>query len=43
MYKVKWIGYKKITQELEENLKNTIKKVKNYYKRVGQVVKKKTG
>ena len=33
-YKVKQIGYKETTQELKENLKNAIKKVKEYYKRV---------
>ena len=35
-YKVKWVGYKKTTQELKENLKNAIKKVKEYYKKAGQ-------
>ena len=39
-YKIKWIGYNKITQELEGNLKNIKKKVKKYYKKVGQVIKK---
>ena len=33
-YKVKQTGYKETTQELEENLKNTKKKVKEYYKKV---------
>ena len=33
-YKVKWTGYDKITWEPEENLKNVIKKVKEYYKRI---------
>ena len=35
-YKVKWIGYKETTQEPAENLKNTDKKVKEYYKKVNQ-------
>ena len=35
-YKVKQIGYKETTQELKENLKNAMKKVKKYYKRVIQ-------
>ena len=35
-YKVKWVDYKEITQELAENLKNISKKVKEYYKRAGQ-------
>ena len=39
-YKVKQVGYKETTQELEENLRNTKKKVKEYYKRVSQGVKK---
>ena len=38
-YKVKWTGYNKITQELEENLKNAIKKIKEYYKRTSQAKK----
>ena len=36
-YKVKWVGYKEIIQELIENLKNVNKKVKEYYKRAGWV------
>ena len=35
-YKVKQIGYKETTWELKENLKNTIKKVKEYYKKAIQ-------
>ncbi len=42
-YKVKWTGYKETIQELEENLKNTKKKVKEYYKKVGQAKGKKIG
>ena len=38
-YKVKWTGYNNTTQELKENLKNVIKKVKEYYKRVSQARK----
>ena len=37
-YKVKQIGYNKTTQELLDNLKNAIKKVKGYQKRLGQEV-----
>ena len=33
-YKVKWVGYKEIIQELVKNFKNINKKVKEYYKRV---------
>jgi len=36
-YEVKWTGYEEITWELIENLKNADKKVKEYYKKVGQV------
>ena len=39
-YKVKQVGYKETTQELKENLKNAIKKVKAYYKKVGQAAKR---
>ena len=35
-YKVKWISYKETIWELKENLKNAIKKVKEYYKRATQ-------
>ena len=42
-YKVKWIGYEETTQELEENLKNAEKKVKEYYKKIGQVKERKKG
>ena len=42
-YKVKWVNYKEIIQELVENLKNVNKKVKEYYKRVGQVKRKAKG
>ena len=40
-YKVKWVKYKETTQEPKENLKSVIKKVKEYYKKTGQAVKKK--
>ena len=40
-YKVKWIGYSKTTQELLSNLEDAIGKVKEYWKKVGQVVLKK--
>ena len=40
-YKVKWIGYNETTQELEENLKNVKKKVKEYYKKINQAGKRK--
>ena len=36
-YKIKWTGYKKTTQELVENFKNVSEKVKEYYKKAGQV------
>ena len=36
-YKVKQINYKETTQELKDNLKNIIKKVKEYYKKLNQV------
>ena len=32
-YKVEWIGYRKTTQELLENLKNTIRKVQEYQRK----------
>ena len=35
-YKIKWVGYKEIIWEPAKNLKNINKKVKEYYKRVGQ-------
>ena len=37
-YKVQQIGYNKTTQELLSNLKNDIRKVQKYQKRLGQVV-----
>ena len=37
-YKVKWIGYKETTQELLDNLKNAIRKVQEYQKKMGQEV-----
>ena len=40
-YKIKWTGYDETTWELEENLKNIKKKVKEYYKRVNQARKRK--
>ncbi len=33
-YKVKWVGYEKITQEPAKNFKNVNRKVKEYYKKV---------
>ena len=41
-YKIKWAGYIKIIWKPKDNLKNTIKKVKEYYKKTSQAVKKKT-
>ena len=38
-YKVKWTGYDEITWEPEGNLKNAMKKVKEYYKRISQAKK----
>ena len=37
-YKVKWIGYKETTWELLENLKNAIRKVQEYWRKMGQAV-----
>ena len=37
-YKVQQIGYNKTTQKLLENLKNAIRKVQEYQKKLGQVV-----
>ena len=37
-YKVQQIGYNKTTQELLKNLKNAIRKVQEYRKKLGQVV-----
>ena len=37
-YEVKWIGYNKTTQEPLDNLKNAIKKVQEYQKKLSQVV-----
>ena len=37
-YKVQWIGYNKTTQELLENLKNAIRKVQEYQKKLDQAV-----
>ena len=37
-YKVKQIGYNKTTQELLDNLKNAIRKVYKYQRKMGQVV-----
>ena len=34
-YKVKWVGYNKTTQELLYNVKNAIKKVIEYQKKLG--------
>ncbi len=39
-YKVKWTGYDETTQELKENLKNAEKKIKKYYKKAGQAIKR---
>ena len=41
-YKVKWVGYQDTTQEPKNNFKNIIKKIKEYYKKAGQAVKRKT-
>ena len=38
LYKVQQIGYNKTTQELLKNLKNAIRKVQEYQKRLGQEV-----
>ena len=37
-YKVQQIGYNKTTQELLENLKNAIRKVQEYQKKLGQAI-----
>jgi len=42
-YKVKWVGYIKTTWEPKDNLKNTIKKVEEYYKKTSQAVEKRKG
>ena len=42
-YKVKQTGYKETTQELEGNLKNIKKKVKEYYRKAGQAKERKKG
>ena len=39
-YKVKWTGYNKTTWEPKGNLKNAIKKVKKYHKRISQARKR---
>ena len=41
-YKVKWVGYNKTTQEPIQNLKNAIKKVQEYQKKMGQVILKRS-
>ncbi len=41
-YKVKQTGYNKITQKLKENLKNVMRKVKEYYKKTNQAKKGRT-
>jgi len=38
-YKVKWASYKEITWEPTENLKNTGKKVQEYYKKASLAIK----
>ena len=42
-YKVKWVNYKETTWEPVKNLENADKKVKKYYKKVGQAKKKARG
>ena len=42
-YKVKWVKYEETTWEFKDNLENAIKKVKKYYKKASQAVKKKIG
>ena len=37
-YKVKWVGYNKTTQKPIQNLKNAIRKVQEYQKKMGQVI-----
>ena len=37
-YKVQQIGYNKTTQEPLKNLKNAIRKVQEYQKKIGQVI-----
>ena len=37
-YKVKWIGYSKTTQKPLSNLRNAIGKVREYQKKVDQVI-----
>ena len=39
-YEVKQIGYKETTWEPKENLKNAIKKIKEYYKKAGWAIGK---
>ena len=41
-YKVKWVGYKETTQKLIQNLKNAIKKVQEYQRKMGQVILKRS-
>ena len=41
-YKVKQIGYNKTTQESIQNLKNAIRKVQEYQKKIGQVVQRRS-
>jgi len=39
-YKVKWVRYEKTTWEPKENLKNIMKKIKEYCKKIGQAIKR---
>ena len=41
-YKVKWVEYNKITWEPIQNLKNAIKKVQEYQKKINQVILKRS-
>ena len=41
-YKVKQVGYNRTTQEPIQNLKNAIRKVQEYQKRMGQVIRKRS-
>ena len=41
-YKVKWVKYTETIWEPEDNLKNIMKKIEKYYKKIGKAVKKKT-
>ena len=40
-YKILWEGYEETIQKLEENLENAKDKIKVYWKKVDQVIRKK--